>query len=314
MLSSCGKGITQNQRFAAYPTRIRAAAADFAFFRHIPLQSYCIVTREMVVEYARATLLIIGIAGELLVQRVALIQDTQPAPRPPVVSRVQENILARHERDFLDWLCLHLPRAVTPDWLTGFGAGGAALVFAGYVATRLHPAFFWLATLGVVIHWFGDSLDGSLARYRRIDRPRYGYFLDHSVDALCNLTIMTGAGLSVYIRLDVALFALLGYFMLCMYVFLYNQVSQRFQLSFLALGPTELRVGLIGINCWMYFAGDSRIAIGRETFSPYDLVLCGAGTVFVGLFAVNVFHVARKLRREDASPSRPAGIRTRPLL
>jgi archaetidylinositol phosphate synthase len=249
------------------------------------------------------------------VQRVALVQDTQPAPRPPVVSRVQENILARHERDFLDWLCLHLPRAVTPDWLTGFGAGGAALVFAGYVATRLHPAFFWLATLGVVIHWFGDSLDGSLARYRRIDRPRYGYFLDHSVDALCNLTIMTGAGLSAYIRLDVALFALLGYFMLCMYVFLYNQVSQRFQLSFLALGPTELRVGLIGINCWMYFAGDLRIAIGRETFSPYDLVLCGAGTVFVGLFAVNVFQVARKLRREDASsPSRPAGIRTRPLL
>ncbi|MDQ6867541.1 MAG: CDP-alcohol phosphatidyltransferase family protein, partial [Pseudomonadota bacterium] len=124
--------------------------------------------------------------------------------------------------------------------------------------------------------------------------------------------IMTGAGLSAYIRLDVALFALLGYFMLCMYVFLYNQVSQRFQLSFLALGPTELRVGLIGINCWMYFAGDSRIAIGRETFSPYDLVLCGAGIVFVGLFAANVFQVARKLRREDASPGRPAGYPANP--
>jgi archaetidylinositol phosphate synthase len=250
-----------------------------------------------------------------LVQRVALVQEAEPAPRPAQeVSRVQDNILARRERDFLAWLCLHMPRAFTPDWLTGVGAVGAALAFTGYVATRLHPAFFWLATLGVVIHWFGDSLDGSLARYRRIDRPRYGYFLDHSVDALCNLTIMTGAGLSAYIRLDVALFALLGYFMLCMYVFLYNQVSQRFQLSFLALGPTELRVGLIGINCWMYAAGDSKIAIGGETFSPYDLVLCGAGIVFVGLFAVNVFQVARKLRREDAPPGRPAGIGTRPLL
>ncbi|MGH6837135.1 MAG: CDP-alcohol phosphatidyltransferase family protein, partial [Methylocella sp.] len=174
--------------------------------------------------------------------------------------------------------------------------------------------FFWLATLGLIIHWFGDSLDGSLARYRRIDRPRYGYFLDHSVDALCNLTIMAGAGLSAYIRLDVALFALLGYFMLCMYVFLYNHVSQRFQLSFLALGPTELRVGLIGLNCWMYFAGEFRIAIGGATFSPYDLVLCGAGIIFVCLFAVNVFHVARKLRLEDASQSRPAGIGNRPLL
>ena len=243
-------------------------------------------------------------------QRVALVPQAQPAPRPaPAVLRVQENILARRERDFLDWLCPHMPRAVTPDRLTGFGAGGAALAFAGYAATRLHPAFFWLATLGILIHWFGDLLDGSLARYRQIDRPRYGYFLDHSVDALCNLTIMTGAGVSAYIRLDVALFALLGYFMLCMYVFLYNQVSQRFQLSFLALGPTELRVGLIGINCWMYVAGNSRIAIGGEMFSPYDLVLCGAGIIFVCLFAANVFNVARKLRLED-----PAGIRNRPLL
>jgi archaetidylinositol phosphate synthase len=247
------------------------------------------------------------------VQRVGVVQEAKPAQRPPGVSRVQDNILARHERDFLDWLSLHMPPAVTPDRLTGVGAVGAALAFAGYAGTHLHPAFFWLATLGLVIHWFGDSLDGSLARYRRIDRPRYGYFLDHSVDALCNLTIMTGAGLSAYIRLDVALFALLGYFMLCMYVFLYNQVSQRFQLSFLALGPTELRVGLIGINCWMYFDGDSRIAIGREMFSPYDLVLCGAGIVFVCLFAVNVFNVARKLRAEDTSPSRPPGIGDRPL-
>ncbi|HEY8031331.1 MAG TPA: CDP-alcohol phosphatidyltransferase family protein [Methylocella sp.] len=241
-------------------------------------------------------------------QRVAVVQDVQQALKPPpVVSRVQENILAELERDILNWLCLHMPRAVTPDRLTGFGAAGAVLVFAGYVATHVHPAFFWVATFGIVIHWFGDSLDGSLARYRRIDRPRYGYFLDHSVDALCNLTIMTGAGLSAYIRLDVALFTLLGYFMLCMYVFLYNQVSHRFQLSFLALGPTELRAGLIGINCWMYFAGESRIAIGRATFSPYDLVLCGAGIVFVCLFAVNVFNVARTLRREDVASTRLAG-------
>jgi archaetidylinositol phosphate synthase len=250
-----------------------------------------------------------------LVQRVALVQEAQPARRPPPGgSRVQDNILARGERDFLDWLCLHMPRAVTPDKLTGFGACGASLVFASYAATRLHPLFFWLATLGVVIHWLGDSLDGSLARHRQIVRPRYGYFLDHSVDALCNLTIMAGAGLSAYIRLDVALFALLGYFMLCMYVFLYNHVSQRFQLSFLALGPTELRVGLIGLNCWMYFSGDLKIAIGGETFSPYDLVLCGAGIVFVCLFAVNVFKVARKLRHEDASQSRPSGSGNRPLL
>ncbi|MGH6840206.1 MAG: CDP-alcohol phosphatidyltransferase family protein [Methylocella sp.] len=217
---------------------------------------------------------------------------------------MQDNILADLERDVLAFLCLRMPSKVTPDRLTLFGACAAAVVFFGYAATRLHPAFFFLATLGIVLHWFGDSLDGSLARYRKIERPRYGYFLDHSVDALCNLAIMAGAGLSAYIRLDVALFALLGYFMLCMYVFLYNHVSQRFQLSFLALGPTELRVGLIGLNGWMYFAGDVKIALGSATFSPYDLVLCGAGTIFVCLFAINVFKVARKLRVEETAQSR----------
>jgi phosphatidylglycerophosphate synthase len=213
--------------------------------------------------------------------------------------RVQKNILASGERALLNWLCLHMPRAVTPDCLTGVGVVGAAIVLSGYVGSRFDPAFFWLATLGFVVHWFGDSLDGSLARYRRVERPRYGYFLDHSVDAICNFMIMVGLGLSAYIRLDVALFVLLGYFMLCMYVFLYNHVSGNFQLSFLALGPSELRVGLIAINCWMYFVGDAKVLVGRATFSPYDLVLGGAGIVFVVLFVVNLLIVARRLRLED---------------
>jgi archaetidylinositol phosphate synthase len=192
-----------------------------------------------------------------------------------------------------------MPRAVTPDRLTGLGVIGAVIVFTGYVGSRFDPAFFWLATVGFIVHWFGDSLDGSLARYRRVERPRYGYFLDHSVDAVCNFVIMVGLGLSAYIRLDVALFVLLGYFMLCMYVFLYNHVSGSFQLSFLALGPTELRVGLIAINFWMYFAGKSEISVGRESFSAYDLVLSGVSIIFVSLFVVNLLTVARRLRLED---------------
>ncbi len=192
-----------------------------------------------------------------------------------------------------------MPHSVTPDRLTAFGAGGAAIVLAGYVGSRLHPAFFWLATFGFVIHWFGDSLDGSLARHRRIERPRYGYFLDHTVDALCNLAILGGLGLSAYVRLDVALFVLVGYFLLCMYVFLYNHISGKFQLSFLALGPTELRVGLVLINFWMYMSGPSQVVISGQMFSAYDLVFCLVGAIFVSLFALNTFKAARRLRRED---------------
>ncbi|WOJ90539.1 CDP-alcohol phosphatidyltransferase family protein [Methylocapsa polymorpha] len=229
-------------------------------------------------------------------------QTVSTVARQPSI-RIQKNILARLERDLLNWLCLHMPRAVTPDRLTGLGVVGAGIVFVGYAASRFDLTFLWLATFGLVVHWFGDSLDGSLARYRRVERPRYGYFLDHSVDAVCNLMIMVGIGLSPFVRLDVALFALLGYFMLCMYVFLHNHVSGNFQLSFLALGPTELRIGLIGINCWMYSeggAGGAKVLIGGAAFSSYDLVLCGAAIVFVGLFIVNMLKVAQKLRVEDS--------------
>lgn len=213
--------------------------------------------------------------------------------------RVQGNILARSERGLLLWLCSRMPRAVTPDRLTGLGVLGAAIVFLGYVGTRFDPIFFWLATFGFFVHWFGDSLDGSLARYRRVERPRYGYFLDHSTDVVSNLMIMGGLGFSAYIRLDVALFVLLGYFMLCMYVFLHNHVSGCFQLSFLALGPTELRVFLIGLNSWMFFQGEKKILLNGATFSPYDFFLCSGGAIFVSLFMVNMIKVARRLRRED---------------
>ncbi|MEJ0095257.1 MAG: CDP-alcohol phosphatidyltransferase family protein [Methylocella sp.] len=192
-----------------------------------------------------------------------------------------------------------MPRAVTPDRLTAIGVLGAAIVLAGYVGSRFDPVFFWLATFGFLVHWFGDSLDGSLARFRRAERPRYGYFLDHSVDALCNLLILVGLGFSAYMRLDVALFVLIGYFMLCMYVFLYNHVSGSFQLSFLALGPTELRVGLILINFWMFMSGPSKISIFGQNFSAYDLVFCLVGLIFVSLFVINTVKIAHRLRREE---------------
>jgi archaetidylinositol phosphate synthase len=117
--------------------------------------------------------------------------------------------------------------------------------------------------------------------------------------------IMLGVGLSAYIRLDVALFALVGYYMLWMYVLLNCQVSRNLQLSFLAAGPTEFRLVLIGLNCWMYFAGNLKLSIGSVVFSPYDLAFCGMGIVSICLFAVNVCNVARKLRLEDSLNNRP---------
>jgi archaetidylinositol phosphate synthase len=192
-------------------------------------------------------------------------------------------------------MCERMPPWVAPDGLTLGGIAGAVLAFAGYCATWLDPAFVWLATLGIVVHWFGDSLDGSLARHRGCERPTYGYFLDHSVDALCNLLIVGGLGLSTFVRLDVALFVLCGYYLLCIYVFLYNHVTGVFRLSFLAFGPTELRIGLVAINSWFYLAERGGPATAQAAFSPQDCFLIGVGFVFVGIFAFQAVTTIRAL-------------------
>ena len=212
------------------------------------------------------------------------------------VKRIQANVIAQSERKLLTWLAARLPLWLTPDRLTAIGAVGAVLVLAAQAASRYSPVFFWLASAGLVIHWFGDSLDGSLARFRGIERPIYGYFLDHTIDALCNFAIMVGFGLTPFIRMDAALFALLGYFFLCMYVFINNHLSGVFQLSFLGLGPTELRLCLIAINTAMACFGAATFQVAGQVFSPYDAVLIFAGAVFIAIYVVRVAIGIRTLR------------------
>lgn len=95
--------------------------------------------------------------------------------------------------------------------MTYLGLVGALMVFLGYLFSNLAEHWLWVAIAGYLVHWFGDSTDGSLARYRKIERPRYGYFLDHSCDGLATTLVVVGIGLSPYVTLEVALFALAGY-------------------------------------------------------------------------------------------------------
>ena len=222
------------------------------------------------------------------------------------VTRIQGNIVARRERLLLTWLCARLPSFVTPDGLTMLSVLGAIVVFAGYVASRSHPGFLWVASAGLVINWFGDSLDGSLARHRRIERPIYGYFLDHTVDALCNLLIMAGLGFSRDVSMAVSLFALIGYFLLCIYVFINNHVSGVFQLSFLWGGPTELRLMIVCLNAGMFFAPHAGVTIGGSFVSVYEALVLLAGTVFTLLFIHRTALGIRELRDPSRSGAAPA--------
>src|SRR4051812_818852 len=185
------------------------------------------------------------------------------------LKRVQQNVLAASERRLLNWLCGRLPLWVTPDILTAVGVVGALAAFAGYWLSALNGDWLWLAVGGFFLNWFGDSLDGSLARYRRIERPSFGYFIDHSCDGLSTLLILTGMGLSPYVRLDVALFCLAGYLLLSIHAFLSARVLGELKLSHVGAGPTELRLVLMAFTVTMWVLGSQPGTFGP--ISSFDI-------------------------------------------
>ena len=207
--------------------------------------------------------------------------------------RIQENVLAKSERQILQWLCARMPAWVTPDVLTVTGLVGALATFSGYIASNLSAQWLWLAIAGYVIQWFGDSMDGSLARFRRIERPSYGYFIDHSCDGLTTVLIVWGIGMSPYVTMDVAMVALVGYLLLSIHAYLAARVIGEFKLSYLAAGPTELRFMLIGLTAMMMILGPEPGLFG--VISGFDLFVDMFGAVLIVLFLVQTLITGRRL-------------------
>jgi phosphatidylglycerophosphate synthase len=182
------------------------------------------------------------------IDEVAPIED----PGQPVHHvRVNNSFLATHERNALLWLAARTPSAVTPDHLTLLGLIGAVLVLAGFVACRVSPWFVFLAILGLFLNWLGDSLDGTLARHRKIERPDFGYFLDHSCDLISQTFMFVGLGLSPYFTLFSALLALSMYLLMTSFTYLKVLILKTHHLSYYGMGATELRLLL---TVWPLFA------------------------------------------------------------
>ena len=202
-------------------------------------------------------------------------------------TRIQENLTARTERRVLNWLCARLPLWLTPDRLTAIGFVGAVLVAIGYVMSNFGREWLLLALFGFFLNWFGDSLDGSIARYRKIERPNYGYFIDHSLDALANMLLVLGMGLSPYLRMDTALLGLVGYLLLSVHTFISARIFGVFQLSYLGGGPTEMRLALMAMTGAMFWLGPETWVlwpVGGLMFSPFDVFVCGLGVLLTGIF------------------------------
>jgi phosphatidylglycerophosphate synthase len=184
-------------------------------------------------------------------------------------------LLARPERWLLRAIATRLPDFVRPDHLTVL-ALAAAVAFAVAAAT----GHFWTAAGLLVVHWFGDSLDGTLARVRRAERPRYGYYVDHLADAAATALVGLGLGLSASMHLWAGLVLVVAYLALSINAYLETQAFGRFSLGYGRLGPTEARLALIGLL--------SAVALGLEVswagLTLLDVVaLGGAGAMLLAL-------------------------------
>lgn len=217
------------------------------------------------------------------------------SPKP--IHRIQQNLLAASERRLLNWLCGRLPPWVTPDILTAAGMVGALTVFAGYWLSTLGSGWLWLAIAGLVLQWFGDSLDGSLARFRQIERPSFGYFIDHSCDGLATLLILAGMGLSPFVRMDVALICLAGYLLLSIHAFLSARVLGELRLSHVGAGPTELRLVLVALTLAMMVLGPRPGLFAPN--SGFDFLVGGFGVLLIILFVVQTLRTGRSLAAQE---------------
>jgi archaetidylinositol phosphate synthase len=162
--------------------------------------------------------------------------------------RDKQFILAVPEARILEWIARRLPAAIKPDHLTALGVLAAIGIAAAYVLSNGDSAWLWAASGLLVLHWLGDSLDGTLARVRRSERPRYGYYLDHLVDAFATAAIGIGLGLSPYMLVAVGLAIVVVYLILSINTYLETHAFGVFTLGYGRFGPTEARLALIGVN------------------------------------------------------------------
>ncbi|MFO7587345.1 MAG: CDP-alcohol phosphatidyltransferase family protein [Gemmatimonadota bacterium] len=213
--------------------------------------------------------------------------------------------LARFELRALPRMARALPAWVMPDHLTVLGLLASTGIAIAYMLTNRSEAWLWAVSALLVVQWYGDSLDGTLARVRRIERPRYGYYLDHLTDAYSTLAIGLGLGFSPYMLLSVGLGISIAYLLLSINVYLETHVFAEFRLGHALLGPTEARLLLIGLNTLAVLLTPLRFTLLGVPFTLFDVI--GVAGV-LGMLGILVTRAAGNLR--ELAELEPPGARS----
>lgn len=194
---------------------------------------------------------------------------------PKQAQRIQTSVINGVERKALIWLANRQPHWVTSNMLTLVGTLGALLTGLGFFLTSHGIGWLWLSVAGLVVNWYGDSLDGTLARVRNTQRPIFGYYLDHTIDCVNEALMFIGAGLSPLVHLDLALAVFILYLFMTINVSINAHLKSEFRLTYAKLGPTEFRI-LIALACMvvMLFPSLASVAVaaGSQSFTFLDLL------------------------------------------
>ncbi len=194
--------------------------------------------------------------------------------------------------------------------LTFIGTFGAAVTGAGFVLSDININWLWLSPLGLLINWYGDSLDGTLARVRGTQRPLYGYYLDHTIDCINESLMFVGAGLSHLVRLDLTLFAYILYLFMTINVSINAHLKGEFRLTYAKMGPTEFRLVMIIVCALMLLIRPLQTfnceicLLGRPVLMhSFDFLALGIIVILLLIYVSTIISDARKYAAAD--PPKP---------
>ena len=226
-----------------------------------------------------------------------------PTDREIPLTRSNRGWLSVPEQRFIAWIAPLLPRWMSPDVLTALGFAAAIVAFAAYILAAGNSTWLWVVNAALVVNWFGDSLDGAIARRRCIERPRYGFFLDQSIDVLSQFLFAIGLGLSGFVSMEIAAIGLASYLMMTAQSLLRAEVSRTFHLASAGIGLTEVRCLFLAVNVAFYLKPPEQIEIVGFSLGYGDMLGIVWIAVNLALYVLGMIRELGGLARDEP----PAG-------
>jgi archaetidylinositol phosphate synthase len=205
-------------------------------------------------------------------------------------TRIQESAISAGERKLLLWLASRMPATVNSDQLTALGFAAQIMTGLCYALARANRVWLIVAIAWLVLNWFGDSLDGTLARFRNRQRPRYGFYVDHILDSIGSVALMGGLAVSGYMSPAIAVSLLVLFLLLSIQSYLATYALGEFRMSFWSFGPTELRILLVIGNLALF----RWPIVLRGHYRLFDI---GGGLGIAAMSAMFLFFTAKNVVR-----------------